>query len=168
MKSMQIIIVLMLVSISIMAQLPGAGAGEALILRGLNKQLDDQVKPIVFPPFGTVVTADIMKNQLEKYFPYIKVIVNTVNEKLPNYVVQVVGYANPPGDKDTQDAKDTANRLSAARANAVRNVFIAKGLKAQVLVAVGAGDADRITSSFNNNADEWGKNRRVILKIVKK
>ena len=168
MKLMQFIIVLLLVSTSIMAQLPGAGAGEALILKGLNKQLEDNVNPIIFPPFGVVVTDQIMKDQLEKYFPYIKAVVNAVHEKLPGYLVQVTGYANPPGDKDTPEAKQQAQRLSAQRARNVRAALVAKGLNGNVLSVVGAADRDRVTASLGSDVEAWGKNRRVILKIVKR
>jgi len=152
-----------------MAQIPGGNlAKEKMVLSTLNKQLESQVEAIVFGPFQTVVSQKIMRDQLDKYFPYIKIVVNAVNTKLPGYVVQVTGYANPPGDKTTQKAKDVAMRISKARANSVRAALIRKGLKASVLVAVGAGDADRVTASYDNDKAAWGKNRRVILKIVKK
>lgn len=166
MKILKSVIVLFFISMSLMA-LPGVNK-EAIVLKALNKQLKSQVNPIVFPAFQTRVSAKIMRDQIDKYFPAIKAVVNAVNTKLPDYVVEVAGYANPPGDKSSQKARNTAMRLATARAKSVRAVFIKKGLKAAVLVAKGMGDADRITSSFDDNMDDWGKNRRVILRIVKK
>ena len=143
--------------------------GMSLVLSQLNDKLSSQVNPILFGPYQTAVTQSIMKDQLEKYFDIIKEVVNTVNEKLPGYVVQVTGYGNPPKGAETEGAKNTAMKLSKARAKNLRAALVKKGLKAEVLVSKGMGDADRVTATFDpENKEEWGKNRRVILKIIKK
>lgn len=165
MKKSIITAVIVLASLPLMAQgVPGA---EAAILKTLNNTLETQVRPITFRPYATVVTKKILKNQLDKYFPIIKEVVNTVNEKLPGYVVQVTGYANPPKGHQTQEAKDKALELSKKRAWNVRAALIKRGLKARVLTARGLADKNQISSNPQNQ-EEWAKNRRVVLKIVKK
>ena len=144
-----------------------AAGGDSIILNELNKKLSTQVNPIVFPAYETKVTDKIMKNQLEKYFPVIKEVVNAVNTQLPGYVVQVTGYGNPPNGADTAEAKETARSLSEKRAQSVKNALVEKGLKEGVLTVRGMGDADRVGAT-PDNAGAWGKNRRVVMKIVKK
>jgi len=166
MKRITFIFLLLLFPLSIITQ--NISGGEALVLKALNNKLATQVNPIVFKPYQTAVTNEILRNQLNKYFPIIKEVVNAVNSKLPGYVVQVTGYANPPGDGTTQKAKNTAKNISARRAYNVRAALIKKGLKAGVLTYRGLGGADRVTPSYNGDKDAWGKNRRVVLKVVKK
>ena len=142
------------------------GAVETALVDRLNSQLSNEVPPILFEAYKSEVTAVVFKEKIEKYFPIIKEIVNQVPG---SYVVQVTGYANPPKDASTDAAKKLALTLSKERARNVMNKLIQKGISGAKLTAKGEADAERVTQTFNkDDMDSWAKNRRVILKIIKK
>jgi len=76
----------------------------------------------------------------------------------PGFEIEIAGYTDSIGS-------DAANqKLSEARANAVRTYLISRGVAANVLTAKGYGEANPVAS----NDDDTGRadNRRVEMKII--
>lgn len=90
------------------------------------------------------------------------VILDTVATVLridPGMRVEIVGHA-------TDGASQAANlQLSAARAEAVREVLLRKGVRPQQLAARGAGDTEPLTR--DTSADALVRNRRTEIRIVR-
>jgi OOP family OmpA-OmpF porin len=90
------------------------------------------------------------------------VILDTVATVLridPGMRVEIVGHA-------AEGASQAANlQLSAARAEAVREVLIRKGVSPQQLAARGAGDTEPLTR--DTSADALVRNRRTEIRIVR-
>jgi outer membrane protein OmpA-like peptidoglycan-associated protein len=73
--------------------------------------------------------------------------------------VEIVGHA-------TDGASQAANlKLSAARAEAVREVLLRKGVPSQQLAARGAGDTEPLTRDTSAGAQV--RNRRTEIRIVR-
>lgn len=84
--------------------------------------------------------------------------------KFPDYKVQVEGHANNTTGTQREEEEDLIP-LSAARAAAVRNFLIEKGVMRSRLSSVGIGGTQPI-ASFSDRAN-WWKNRRVEFVLIK-
>lgn len=84
--------------------------------------------------------------------------------KFPEYKVQVEGHANNTTGTQREEEEDLIP-LSAARAAAVRNILIEKGVSRVRLSSVGIGGTQPI-APFSDRAN-WWKNRRVEFVLIK-
>lgn len=108
---------------------------------------------------------DFDKSELR---PYSNVELNRLTDflnKYPNLSVEITGYTDSKGTDDYNKA------LSLARANAVVNFLIEKGIKKERMVAAGFGKSHPVAPNQNadgsDSPDGRQLNRRVELKITK-
>ncbi|MBN8507241.1 MAG: OmpA family protein [Burkholderiales bacterium] len=139
------------------AQLQGqVGADEAQI-----RQLENIVKvtlanAILFPEGGVKMHAS-GQALLARLAPVLKT--------LTGQKIEVKGFTdNVPIGHELRATYPTNVALSKARADDVANFLVAQGVPANIIVAVGLGDANPVAS--NDTAAGRAKNRRVEMDIV--
>jgi len=139
-----------------------AGGMEEKIVEQINAKLQEQIVPMFFGPYKTIIGEEMFRKKLNEHFDIIKAVVNNVPL---GYVIQVTGHANrPPGMSDV-----ACKSLSLKRANKVYNALIKKGLDSSKLKAKGIGNAEPYAEGVTRDQkEEWKKNRRVTFKVVKK
>ncbi|HNL83480.1 MAG TPA: OmpA family protein, partial [Chitinophagaceae bacterium] len=87
----------------------------------------------------------------------------TLMNKYPTMVIEISGHTDSKG-KDDYNMK-----LSQARANAVKNYLIAKGIAAERMTAVGYGETKPIAPNQidgKDNPEGRKKNRRTEFKVL--
>lgn len=86
--------------------------------------------------------------------------VASIIKRYPNYILRITGHTDNQGE-DLENVK-----LSVARARAIYNYFLKKGIDVQSVVYRGCGDGNPV--SENDNEDGRAKNRRVEFDMLQK
>ena len=116
----------------------------------VQKQLNDYARTILFDTGKSSIKAESTSVMVD--------IIQILNE-YPNAKFTVEGHTDSVGGEATNQ------KLSEARANAVRDFLIDKGIGANRLTAIGYGEAKPIAT--NNTKAGRAQNRRVEINLVK-
>ncbi len=113
----------------------------------LDKALAGRI--VEFAPAAFTLTARGMQ-VLEEMLP--------VMLKLGERSIQIIGHTDSQGRPDANAA------LSQARADAVRQYLVGRGMSANQLISIGKGSTEPVAA--NDSADGRARNRRIEFRIV--
>jgi outer membrane protein OmpA-like peptidoglycan-associated protein len=135
-------------------------------LAGTRDELEQQRTKVQDEPRGVVITlsgavlfasgkSDLLSTARRK----LDDVANALKDVAPDQQIVVEGYT------DSQGADDSNQRLSEARAQAVRSYLVGHGVPAERITAVGKGEAAPVAS--NDTAEGRANNRRVEIVLPK-